>query len=203
MDLFFIGFFNIDFEFFPKLLNIIKQKLLYLGVISMEEHEPLYRNLISNIDVDRSINNIDYFIFTTVNDARTIEFKQDIEQNNDAIELNLIRKNAYKEAIVLTLKKDIENKKIWVNLLKDEQKTFSGSKLFYLNNDYTKILVLSIPESMEGKLKMVINRLNKINEKIKRFNLKIKKENLDAYNQTKNKDKKDKIINLINQNLKV
>ena len=168
----------------------------------MEEHEPLYRNLISNIDVDRSINNIDHLIFTTVNDARTIEFKQDIEQNNDVIELNLIRKNAYKEAIVLTLKKDIENKKIWSNLLKDEQKTFSGSKLFYLNNDYTKILILSIPENMEGKLRMVINRLNKKNEKINRFNLKIKKENLDIYQRTKNKDKKDKIINLINQNLK-
>ena len=37
-----------------------------------------------------------------------------------------------------------------------EQKTFSGSKLFYLNPDYTKILILSIPENMEGKLKMVI-----------------------------------------------
>ena len=168
----------------------------------MEEPEPLYRNLISNIDIDRSINNIDYFIFTTVNDARIIEFKQDIEQNNDVIELSLIKTNAYKEAIVLTLKKEQDNE-IWSNLLRDEQKTFSGSKLFYLNRDYTKILILSIPENMEGKLKMVINRLNKINEKISRFNLRIKKENLDVYQRTKNKDKKDKIVNLINQNLKV
>ena len=169
----------------------------------MEGLEPLYRNLISHIDVDRNINNIEYFIFTGVNDARIIEFKQDIEQNNDTIELNLIKTNAYKEAIVLTIKKDVENKEIWGNLLRDEQKTFSGSKLFYLNENYTKILVLSIPENMEGKLKMVISRLNKINEKIKRFNLRIKKENFDVYQKTKNKDKKDKIINLINQNLRV
>jgi hypothetical protein len=169
----------------------------------MEESEPLYRNLISNIDIDRNINNIDYFIFTTVNDARIIEFKQDIEQNNDTIELNLIKTNAYKEAIILTLKKDVHNNEIWSNLLRDEQKTFSGSKLFYLNSNYTKLLILSIPENMEGKLRMVINRLNKINEKINRFNLKIKKQNLDVYQRTKNKDKKDKIINLINQNLRV
>ena len=168
----------------------------------MEEPEPLYRNLISNIDIDRSINNIDYFLFTTANDARIIEFKQDIEQNNDVIELSLIKTNAYKEAIVLTLKKEQDNE-IWSNLLRDEQKTFSGSKLFYLNRDYTKILILSIPENMEGKLKMAINRLNKINEKISRFNLRIKKENLDVYQRTKNKNKKDKIVNLINQNLRV
>ena len=169
----------------------------------MGEPEPLYRNLISHIDVDRNINNIDYFIFATADDARIMEFKQDIEQNNDVIELNLIKTNAYKEAIVLTLKKDKQNREIWSNLLRDEQKTFSGSKLFYLNRDYTKILILSIPENMEGKLKMVVNRLNKINEKISRFNLKIKKENFDVYQKTKNKDKKDKIINLINENLRV
>jgi hypothetical protein len=168
------------------------------------EEGPLYRNLISHIDIDRSITNIEYFIFTTVDDERIIEFKQDIEQNNDAIELNLIRTKAYKEAIILTLKKDTQNMEIWANLLKDEQKTFSGSKLFYLNQDCTKILILSVPENMEGKLKMAINRLNKINEKISRFNLKIKKENIDAYQKrTKSKDKKDKIINLINENLKV
>ena len=170
----------------------------------MEDHEPLYRNFISRIDVDRSINNIEFFIFTAIDDAKITEFKQDIERDNDAIELNLIRTRAYKEAIILTLKRDLQDSKIWTGLLRNEQKTFSGSKLFYLNNDSTKILLLSIPENMEGKLKMVISRLNKINEKISRFNLKIKKENMDAYQKRiKNKDKKDKIINLINQNLKV
>ncbi|MBL7054864.1 hypothetical protein ISS05_03840 [Candidatus Woesearchaeota archaeon] len=165
--------------------------------------EPLYRNFISHIDVDRSINNIEYFAFTTVDDVRVKEFKQDIEQNNDVIEMNLIETNSYKEAIVLTLKKD-KNSEIWCSLLKDEQKIFSGNKLFYLNNEYSKILVLSIPENMEGKLRMVISRLNRINEKINRFNLKIKKENFDVYQKrTKSKDKKDRIINLINQNLKV
>lgn len=117
--------------------------------------------------------------------------------------MNLIETNSYKEAIVLTLKKD-KNSEIWCSLLKDEQKIFSGNKLFYLNNEYSKILVLSIPENMEGKLRMVISRLNRINEKINRFNLKIKKENFDVYQKrTKSKDKKDRIINLINQNLKV
>ena len=166
--------------------------------------EPLYRNLISHIDVDRTINSIDYFIFTTINDARIIEFKEDIMHDNDTIELNLIRTNAYKEAIILTLIEDVQNKEIWTNFLKSEQKTFSGSKLFYLNNDLTKILVLSIPENMEGKLKMAVNRLNKINEKINRFNSKIKKENISIYNRrNRSKDKKDAIIHLINQNLKV
>ncbi len=165
---------------------------------------PLYRNLISHIDVDRSINSIDYSAFTTANDARIVEFKQDIFDDNDTIELNLISTNSYKEAIVLTLKKDSEDNEVWSNLLRDEQKTFSGSKLFYLNKDYSKLLVFSIPENMEGKLRMVLNRLNKINEKITRFNLKIKKDNVDTYNKrTRNKDKKDRIINLINQNLRV
>jgi len=133
-----------------------------------------------------------------------MEFRKDIEQDNDAIELNLIRTNAYKEAIVLILKKDLHDNRIWSGLLRNEQKTFSGSKLFYLSKDSAKILLLSIPENMEGKLKMVITRLNKINEKISRFNLKIKKENMDAYQKrVKNKDKKDRIINLINQNLRV
>ena len=170
----------------------------------MEGHEPLYRNFISRIDVDRSINNIEYFTFASIDDAKIMEFRKDIGQDNDTIELNLIKTNAYKEAIILTLKKGLQDSRIWGGLLRNEQKTFSGSKLFYLSRDSAKLLLLSIPENMEGKLKMVITRLNKINEKISRFNLKIKSENTDAYQKrVKNKDKKDRIINLINQNLRV
>ena len=89
-------------------------------------------------------------------------------------------------------------------IIRDEQKTFGGSKLFYLNNNHDKILVIAVPGSMENKLNMVINRLNKINEKIHRMNLKIKKENIDMYAKRKSiHDKKDDIINMINKNLKV
>jgi hypothetical protein len=168
------------------------------------EEEPLYRNLISHIDIDRSINGIDYFIFASLNDEKIAEFKEDIEQDNDAIELNLIKTNSYKEAVILMLKRDSHNNEVWGRLLRDEQKTFSGSKLFYLNHDYSKMLILSVPENMEGKLKIVVKRLNRINEKINRFNLKIKKENLDAYQRREgSKTKKDRIINLINENLRV
>ena len=205
MELFYwiLFYWNFNLDFFTK-FKYNKTKNLIFGVINMGEHEPLYRNFISRIDIDRSINNIEYFVFTTIDDAKIMEFRQDIEKDNDTIELNLIMTNAYKDAIVLTLKKDLQDNRIWSGLLRNEQKTFSGSKLFYLSQDSSKILLLSIPENMEGKLKMVITRLNKINEKISRFNLKIKKENIDAYQKRlKNKDKKDKIINLINQNLRV
>ena len=93
------------------------------------------------------------------------------------------------------------------NLLKmviDEQKTFGGSKLFYLNDSCDKLLVVSVPRSMEGKLNMVINRLNKINDKVSRLNSKIKKENIEIYAQRHGlKDKKDFIVNMINERLKV
>ena len=92
---------------------------------------------------------------------------------------------------------------LWKELLKDEQKTFGGSKLFYLNDAYDKILVISVPRSMEGKLSMVINRLNKINEKVARINSRIKKENLEIYMKRQSlKDKKDIIANMINERLK-
>ncbi|HJO01968.1 MAG TPA: hypothetical protein QF458_03535, partial [Candidatus Woesearchaeota archaeon] len=87
---------------------------------------------------------------------------------------------------------------------KEEQKTFGGSKLFYLNAAFDKLLVISVPRSMEGKLNMVINRLNKINDKIARLNSKIKKENLEIYMKRQGlKDKKDIILDMINRNLKV
>jgi len=63
-----------------------------------------------------------------------------------------------------------------VEMIKEEQKTFGGSKVFYLNNTFDKLLVVSVPGNVEGKLNMVINRLNRINEKVSRINSKIKKE---------------------------
>lgn len=167
------------------------------------EEQPSYRNFISNIDVDRDINNIVFFDFDK-SDYKIREFQKDMTENNDVIEKNLIETNAYKEAIVLSLKKSKSHNGNWKKLLREEQKTFSGSKLFYLNEDYTRMLILSVPGNSEGKVKMVINRLNKVNEKINRLNLKIKKENQDTYNERlKENDQKDKIINLINLNLRV
>ena len=88
-------------------------------------------------------------------------------------------------------------------MIKEEQKTFGGSKVFYLNNTFDKLLVVSVPGNVEGKLNMVINRLNKINEKVSRINLKIKKENIEAYLKRSLKDKKDFVVNMINERLKV
>ncbi len=164
--------------------------------------KPRYHNLISSIDIDRDINSIVYFDFSLA-DYKVKEFMADINKGNDIIELNLIKTNSYKEALILSLKKPSSNSLLWKNLLKEEQKTFSGSKLFYLNQEFDKILILSIPGNTEGKIKMVINRLNRVNEKINRINLKIKKENLDTFQERiKTNDKKDKIINLINLNLR-
>jgi len=167
------------------------------------EEVPLYRNFISYIDIDRSINTLEYFNFNSMDNDKFTEFKEDISDNNDFIELNLIKNNAYKEAIILKIKKEKESQ-ILKEFLKDEQKTFGGSKLFYLNENFDKILVLAVPGSTEGKLKMVLQKLNKINEKIHRLNSKIKKGNFDIYQKRrKMHDKKDKIIDLINKNLRV
>ncbi len=68
---------------------------------------------------------------------------------------------------------------MWRDFLREEQKTFGGSKIFYINNDCNKLLVLSVPNEMRNKMNMVITRLNKINERITRINAKIKKDNLD------------------------
>ena len=60
---------------------------------------------------------------------------------------------------------------------------------------------------LKNKLNMVINRLNKVNEKISRINSKIKKDNIDLFT-LRIKDKaidkrKEEIVNIINQNLRV
>src|SRR3989338_8649125 len=127
------------------------------------EDNSIYKNLISHIDINRGINSIQYVNFRDVNNELLFrEFINDASSNNDAIELNLIN---------------------------SEQKTFGGSKLFYLNDAFDKILVVSVPRSTEGKLSMVINRLNKVNEKIARLNLRIKKENMEIYMKRESKDK--------------
>lgn len=175
----------------------------------MVDLEPDYKNLISHIDVDRSLGAIEYFSFNGVDDESVTEFKDDFEISNDSIELQLIKSKAYKEALILKLKKsDGAYSDTWKDFLKEEQKTFGGSKIFYIDNDCSKLLVLSLPNEVKNKLNMVITRLNKINDKITRINAKIKKENLDVYSsRIKSKEsiskKKDDIINFINQNLRV
>ena len=168
-----------------------------------------YKNIISHIDIDRSLGAIEHFSFNGVEDESVLEFKDDIEAGNDSIELHLVKSKSYKEALILRLKKTNGSySDVWKDFLKDEQKTFGGSKIFYVNRECSKLLVLSLPNEISNKLNMLITRLNKINDKISRNNSKIKKENLDIYtSRMKNREamnkKKDDIINFINQNLRV
>jgi hypothetical protein len=168
-------------------------------------NSPVYNNLISHIDIDRSINSIEYINFRDIdNEFSFKDFINDISTSNDTIELSLIKNKAYKEAVIMSLNIDIRKNDILMEMIRGEQKTFGGSKLFYLNAGFDKMLVISVPRSMDGKLNMVINRLNKINEKISRLNSRIKKENLEIYMKRQGiKDKKDMIVNMINKNLKV
>ncbi|MBI2650147.1 hypothetical protein HYX04_02425 [Candidatus Woesearchaeota archaeon] len=168
-----------------------------------------YKNIISHIDIDRSLNAIEYSSFHGMEDESIVEFKSDIEAGNDSIEMHLVKSRAYKEALILRLKKsDGAYSGAWRDFLREEQKTFGGSKMFYIDNDCNKLLVLSLPNEIRNNMNMVITRLNKINEKITRINARIKKENLDLYaSRLKEKGamdkKKDDIINFINQNLRV
>jgi len=171
----------------------------------VEFEDQIYKNLISHIDVDRGLNSVEYFNFRDLDkEFRFKEFLDDINTNNDTIELNLIKNKAYKEAVIMILNTNFQDDIVLWDMIRDQQKTFGGSKLFYLNNAFNKLLVIAVPKSMEGKLNMVINRLNKINEKISRVNSRIKRENLDVYYKRKSRnDKKDVLINMINKNLKV
>ena len=168
-----------------------------------------YRNIISHIDIDRSLDAIEHFSFNGIEEEYVYNFRNDIEEGNDSIELHLIKSKAYKEALILKLKKTEGNySDAWRDFLKEEQKTFGGSKIFYIDNECAKLLVLALPNEIKNKLNMMITRLNKINEKISRLNSKIKKENLDLYvSKIKSKESgnknKDDIINFINQNLRV
>src|SRR3989338_756082 len=172
------------------------------------EHD--YRNIISHIDIDRTLGGIEHFGFEGIGNEKVAEFKNDIESGNDSIELHLVKSNAYKEALILKLKKTdaVYSGASWKELLKEEQKTFGGSKIFYIDDECAKLLVLALPNEMKTKVNMLVTRLNKINEKISRVNSKIRKDNLDLYNvKVKNKEatdkQKDEIINFINMNLKV
>jgi|TARA_B100001964_G_scaffold239668_1_gene307742 hypothetical protein len=171
----------------------------------MDGSSPVYKNLISHIDIDRSINSTEYINFRDINSEFIFkEFITDVNTSNDTIELSLIKNKAYKEAVIMSLNIDLRRNDSLVEMLRSEQKTFGGSKLFYLNMAFDKMLVISVSRSMDGKLNMVINRLNKINEKITRINSKIKKENLEVYMKRQGiKDKKDFVVDMINRNLKV
>ena len=167
-----------------------------------------YQNIVPHIDIDRNIGSIDYISFDGMDGEKIAEFREDIESHNDAIELHLVRSASYKEAVILRLKSSREEyADMWKELLRAEQKTFGGSKIFYFNKECSKMLILAVPNEISNKIAMVITRLNKINEKIGRTNSRIKKENVDLYSarikgKTETK-KKEEIINLINQNLKV
>jgi|TARA_B100000315_G_scaffold50154_1_gene44714 hypothetical protein len=171
----------------------------------MDSKGPIYRNLVSTIDINRSIDSIEYINFRDINNEFIFrEFLSDINSSNDVIELSLINNKAYKESVIMSLNRNISRNATLIDMIKEEQKTFGGSKLFYLNAAFDKLLVISVPRSMEGKLNMVINKLNKINDKIARLNSKIKKENLEIYMKRQGlKDKKDIILDMINRNLKV
>ena len=169
------------------------------------EEGSTYKNLISNIDLNRSIDAIDYFNFNDMGkDLKFTELLNDINKDNDAIELNLIKNGVYKEAVIMSLNIINVERGFLRKIIKDEQKTFGGSKLFYVNDGFDRILVMAVRGSMDGKLNMVINKLNKANERIYRLNAKIKKENMEMYMKRKSiNDKKDIIMNMINNNLKV
>ena len=171
----------------------------------MDEESPVYKNLISHIDINRSINSIRYLGFRDI--SKESEFRQflnDINYSNDTIELNLNKNKAYNEAVIMSLSYNISGNETLIKMIREGQKTFGGSKLFYLNDTFDKMLVVSVARNMEGKLNMVINRLNKINDKITRLNSRIKKENLEAYIKRQGlKDKKDIVVNIINKYLKV
>ena len=171
------------------------------------EHD--YKNTISYIDIDRSLDAIEYSSFAGMEHENILEFKEDIEAGNDSIELHLIKSKAYKEALILKLKKNNGAfSDAWKEFFREEQKTFGGSKIFYVNNGCTRLLLLAVPNEIKNRLNMLITRLNKINNKITRINSRIKKENYGIYAaRVKEKEAKDKnkddIINFINQNLRV
>ena len=171
----------------------------------MDFQSPSYKDLISHIDIKRTVDSIGYFNFADLaSDLGFYEFENDISANNDSIELNLIKNRAYKEAVIMTLSGKVNEDNLLLDTIREEQKTFGGSKLFYLSSKFDKILVLSTQGSMETKMGMVIGRLNKVNEKIARLNYKIKKGNSETFAQRqKADDKRERIIDLINRNLKV
>ena len=171
------------------------------------EHD--YRNTVSHIDIDRTLDGIEHFSFDSMESNNISEFRNDIEAGNDSIELHLIKSKSYSQGVILRLKNSSDqNTGMWKELLKEEQKTFGGSKIFYIDDSCSKLLIFSVPNEMKSKINMVVTRLNKLNDRISRINSKIRKDNMDLYlSKMKSKEssdkEKDEIINFINQNLKV
>ncbi len=167
-----------------------------------------YKNLVSHIDIDRESGSLVYGRFEGIDSPMVAEFMEDIEQNNDRIEMHLVKSTTYKEMLILSLKNlHGADTSMWKELLSEEQKTFGGSKIFYVNRDCSKILIMSVKEEMENKMAMGITRINKVNDKIARLNTNIKRENTTVYEarakQGEHQKSKDDLINLINKNLRV
>ncbi len=165
----------------------------------------LYKDSVLPIDFTRDLDNIEFFDFRGLDEPKAKDFAVDIEGSNDSIELHLVLTKSYKEALILTLPKST-HPQLWQQFLREEQKTFGGSKIFYVNKECTRILVLSVKGETMNKLNMVITRINKVNEKIHRYNSLVKKDNLELYEtMAKRKadiSKKDEIIHFIQQHLK-
>ena len=164
----------------------------------------LYKDSITPIDFNKNLQHIEYTEFLGIDSPQIKEFTEDIEGNNDSIELHLVRTKAYKEAVLLSLPKS-QHPELHHQFLREEQKTFGGSKIFYLNADCSKILVLSVKDEIFNKLNMVLTRINKVNEKIHRYNTLVKKENQEIYDSKSknNLSKKEEIAHFISQHLKI
>ena len=164
----------------------------------------LYKDSVAPIDFNKNLQHIDYTEFNGLEAKDMQEFTQDVEENNDSIELHLVRTKAYKEAIILSLPM-AQHPELWSQFLKEEQKTFGGSKIFYMNIDCSKLLVLSVKNEMFNKLNMVLTRVNKVNERIHRYNTTVKKENQELFEMRSkaNLSKKEEIAHFITQHLKV
>jgi uncharacterized protein YdcH (DUF465 family) len=164
----------------------------------------LYKDSVAPIDFNKNLQNIEYAEFKGIDSKETIEFSEDIEGGNDSIELHLVRTKAYKEAIILSLP-PTSHPELWKEFLKEEQKTFGGSKIFYMDKVCTKLLVLSVKNEMFNKLNMVLTRVNKVNERIHRYNTAVKKENQELFEMRSkaNLSKKEEIAHFITQHLKV
>src|SRR3989344_3051829 len=104
--------------------------MIWEGGCIMED----YKNAVSHIDIDRSLDSIEYFSFNGIEDESVLDFRSDIEAGNDSIELHLIKSKGYREALILRLKSSNGDFSGWRDFLKEEQKTFGGSKIFYMNN---------------------------------------------------------------------
>ncbi len=164
----------------------------------------LYKDSVAPIDFNKNLQHIEYMEFNGIDAKDMQEFAEDIEGNNDSIELHLVRTKAYKEAIILSLPPS-QHPDLWMQFLRDEQKTFGGSKIFYVNKNCSKLLVLSVKDEMFNKLNMVLTRVNKVNERIHRYNASVKKENQELFDlrAKANLTKKEEIAHFIAQHLKI